>query len=101
MTDYDFTEADFKAWLKRIRGTAFMQDADPYEIAALAHFVGFPHRLTLPILSHFEDALRGSNFDHKAQMHIHCETAGIERLANPFDLKDHWKSLAQKEHGDE
>lgn len=97
----NLTEQDFKQWLKSIRGTAFMQDADPYEIAALAHYVGFPHALTLPILSHFEDALQGSNFDNRAKLHIHCETKGIERLANPFDFEDRWKSVARKERGDE
>lgn len=96
--NWNLTESDFRIWLKTIKDTAFMKDADPYEIADLAHYVGFSHAITLPILSHFEDALRGSNFDNKAKMHIDHETIGIELMANPFDLDDQWESVTRKQN---
>lgn len=97
--DLKLTEQDFKDWLKRCK--PYLGDRSPDEIASLARFVGFPGEVVYPMLSHFEDALRGSNFDNRAKMQNLHETITIELLSGKPDMMDRWRSVARKERGDE
>lgn len=97
-TDYcelfNFTEDDFKVWLKRNRD--ILKDSSPDEIASLAHFCYFKMSVVTSVLSHFKDAMQGSNFDNRSKMHINCEVLAIERHQGKISLKPQWFDLYKK-----
>lgn len=92
--ELNLTTNDFKKWLKQCG--PYLGNRTPDEIASLAHYVGFSYEVILPILSHFEDALRGSNFDNRAKMHIDHETIGIELISGKYALDGQWEALGKK-----
>lgn len=87
----ELTDQDFRQWLKDIKSTAFMRDADPYEIASLAEYVGFPRSVILPVLSHFESAVQGMNFENVTKWYM-CSRMG-HYTHGPFSLETRRKEL--------
>jgi hypothetical protein len=88
---YDFSEATFKDWLKRNRDV--LADRSPDEIARTAHFCGFDWEIIFSVLSHFNDAMRGSSFENRAKMQVDCEAYTIEMLAGKVDFHKHWQEV--------
>ena len=92
---------EMKAWLKLNREHFLAMGYCPDEVAYFAHMNGFSPKMVSEVLSHFQDAIQGSNFDNKAKMWLNCETSAIERLSNPFSLRERWFELQQYENGKE
>lgn len=96
--DLQLTPVDLKAWLKTNRNH-FLYDNGGYdreEVTELALLAGFDRRTIYQELSHFEDALRGSNFDKRAEFHIQHETLTIEMLSGKHGLSEQWEALYNK-----
>lgn len=94
--DQQLTVSDFKAWLKRCK--QFRTGGyTPDEIHYLARLAEFPEDVIYSVLTHFRDALEGSDVNNRANLQVALETKVIETLSGKVDLSDQWFSLFCKE----
>lgn len=99
MTTMNFSEADFKTWFKQNK-RGFLIGMGPNEIVFWAKFCYFDESMAIRVLSHFQDAMQGSNFDNRAKMLVDCEIMAINRQSGKPSLKEQWMHLYNKlEHG--
>lgn len=92
----ELTLEDFRAWMKANRERFRREGYTREEVTELAILVGFDRAIIYPELSHYEDALRGSNIDNRAKMHIDHETIAIEMLPGKHNLDEQWDALGNK-----
>ena len=88
----DASEQEFRTWLKKNR--ALFAGRTPDEVALMARLVGFEAELTCRVLSHFQDALRGSSIDNRVSNVMECEMWAIDRRSGKIDLEPQWHELA-------
>lgn len=89
-------EQELRAWLRLNRNHFLLGDYGPDEVAWFARMNDFSPILICKILSHFNDALGGTNFDNRINMHVTNETNTIEHLSGKVDLSEQWYALSCK-----
>lgn len=93
---YGFTPEDFKEWLKANRKHFQEGDYASDEVASMAHLVGFSWEVITPGLTHFKDAMAGTNINNRVAMFMECETWTIDQVHGAYSLDDQWRCLGKK-----
>ena len=94
--DYNFTAQDFADWLSKNRAHFRRDGYNSLEVSDLAEMAGFTKEIITAGLSHFEDAMAGSNFERRADFQIKLEVNALERSSGKTNLQEQWMALYMK-----
>lgn len=97
MTDTTTTpeehKAELRTWLKENRHILNKyQSNELFEMAQIC-LPWVPELILYNVLSHYHDAIQGTNFDNRAKMHIDHETITIEMMSGVIHLSEYWFEL--------
>ena len=97
-TEWNFTEDEFKAWIKKNGRHLISAGFEVPEIAAMAiHNCHFNPNHVYKILSHFNDAVQGSNIDNRVKMQTDVFEYTIDKMNGKIFLDEYWDELVKKQ----